>query len=138
MENCLDWIFTNKYLYAFLGTLKDLSYTIIGIAFKVHSKLGCGLPEHCYQHALEAEFTVSRIPFLSQKRHDVHYNGEYVGHFFTDLIIDNKIILELKSNDHISVNHESQLFTYLHASGLKVGYVICFGARSLKFKRLIL
>src|SRR4030042_1680329 len=111
---------------------KELSYTIIGISFKVHSKLGCGLPEHCYHHALEAEFSHSLISFLSQKRHDVYYNDEYVGHFFTDLIIDNKIILELKADEHITANHTSQLFTYLHATGLKVGYVIYFSARSLK------
>src|SRR4030043_722580 len=111
---------------------KELSYTIIGIAFKVHTKLGCGLPEHCYHHALEAEFSHSHIPFLSQKRHDVYYNDEYVGHFFTDLIIDNKIILELKSDEHITANHESQLFTYLRVCKLKVGYLLNFGVKALQ------
>ncbi len=117
---------------------KDLSYTIIGTAFKVHSRLGCALPEYCYSRALVIEFTNLNIPFTHQKRHDVNYNNEYVGHFFTDLIIDDKIILELKSDLNITPNHYAQLFTYLRTTNIKVGYIINFGSRHLQFKRLIL
>ena len=117
---------------------KDLSYTIIGIAFKVHSKLGCALPEYCYSRALVHEFIKQDIPHTHQKRHDVNYDCEYVGHFFTDLIIDDKIILELKSDLKITPNHYAQLFTYLRTTHFKVGYIINFGSRHLQFKRLIL
>jgi len=117
---------------------KELSSTVIGSAFRVHSKLGCYLPEHCYQHALEIEFQRLNIPFLRQKEHDVYYNEEHVGHFFTDLIIDNSIVLELKSSESITGNHLSQLFTYLRITKIKVGYVLNFGAKHLQFKRLIL
>ena len=117
---------------------KELSYTILGIAFKVHTKIGAALPEHVYHHALEQELTASGIPFTSQECHQVYYNGSNVGHFFTDIIVDNKIILELKSDECFTQGHHSQLFTYLRVTGLHVGYLLNFGTKSLCFKRLIL
>ena len=74
---------------------KELSYQIIGAAFTVHRKLGSALPEHCYQRALQYEFHYNHVPFTSQQKFEVHYDNDYCGHFLTDLIIDNKIILEL-------------------------------------------
>ena len=117
---------------------KDLSYRIIGIAFKIHSKLGCALPEKCYQHAFQQEIDTQHIPFTAQQAHQVYYNDNLVGIYYSDLIIENKIILELKSDDRITQGHVSQLFTYLRVTGIKVGYVINFGAKSLQFKRVIL
>jgi GxxExxY protein len=117
---------------------KQLSYQIIGAAFTVHSRLGCGLPEHCYQRALELELNNRDIPFSAQRRFPVTYDELDVGYFITDLIIDSKIILELKSDERITLNHEAQLFTYLHVTSLKVGYVLNFGVKHMQFKRLIL
>ena len=117
---------------------KELSFQVIDTCFKVHTALGCGLPEHCYQRSLEIAFTNLSIPFTAQQKHDIQYNDIHVGHFFSDLIIDNKIILELKSDERITFNHESQLITYLKATKLRVGYVINFGVKSLGFKRLII
>ena len=117
---------------------RDLSYQIIGLAFKVHAKIGASLPEHVYHHALEQELLVSGIPYTSQECHQVYYNGSNVGHFFTDIILDNKIILELKSTDCITHGHQSQLLTYLRVTGLHVGYLLNFGSKSLTFKRLVL
>ena len=117
---------------------KELSYTILGIAFKVHTKIGAALPEHVQHHALEQELTTSGIPFTSQECHQVYYNGSIVGHFYTDIIVDNKIILELKSDECFTQGHHSQLFTYLRVTGLHVGYLLNFGTKSLSFKRLVL
>ena len=117
---------------------KELSYRIIGIAFKIHSKLGCTLPEKCYQHAFEHELSSQGISFTSQQAHQVYYNDNPVGIYYSDLIIDNKIIIELKSDDRITQGHISQLFTYLRVTSIKVGYVINFGAESLQFKRVVL
>ncbi len=117
---------------------KELSYSIIGVCFKVHSKLGCGLPEHCYEKSLLVEFNKLDIPTSHQQCFQVYYNDEHVGHFFTDIIVNDQIILELKSTDSITSNHQSQLLTYLRSSGLKVGYVINFGISSVQYKRLIL
>jgi GxxExxY protein len=117
---------------------KDLSYTIIGTAMEVHRKLGCALPEQIYNKALALEFTKLGIPCDRERYYKVAYDQEMLGKFFVDLLIDNKIILELKSDERITLNHESQLFTYLHISGIRVGYVLNFGVRKLQFKRLIL
>lgn len=117
---------------------KDLSYKIIGAAFKVHRALGSHLPEHTYEGALIIEFNMLNITCVRQQQWEVHYNDLHVGHFFTDIVVDNKVILELKSDERLTSNHEAQLFTYLRCSGLKVGYLLNFGYKSLQFKRLIL
>ena len=117
---------------------KELSYAVIGACFAVHTRLGCALPEVCYNRALSVEFTNKKIKHDIQKKFDVFYDFVQVGHFFSDIVIDNKIILELKSNDKLTANHESQLFTYLRVSKLRVGYLVNFGLKSLQFKRLIL
>ena len=117
---------------------KELSYIIIGAAFTVHRTLGSGFPEHCYSHALDSEFKRLSIPFTREERFEVYYHDELCGHLITDFIIDSKIILELKSASEISSSHIAQLFSYLRATKLKVGYVLNFGSKSLGFKRLIL
>jgi GxxExxY protein len=117
---------------------KDLSHTIIGIAMKVHTKLGGGLPEICYSRAMALELEVSKIPYSREFKVLVEYNEQVVGHLIPDLVVDSKIILEFKSDKSIYPHHISQLFSYLHAARLKVGYVINFGCKSLQFKRLIL
>jgi GxxExxY protein len=136
-------ISTKKHLEVFMSNnkeilFKELSYQVIGIAFKIHTKLGSALPEHCYHHAFEHELALMGIPFTTQQVHQVYYDNNNVGHFFSDLVIDNKIILELKSDASITSNHVAQLFTYLRVTRLKVGYIINFGYKSLQFKRLIL
>ena len=117
---------------------KELSYKVIGACFTVHSRLGPGLPEHCYKHALVLEFQGLHIPCSQESKFAVNYNDEHVGFFFTDLIIDNKIVLELKVDDKITQHHLSQLHCYLHVTKLKLGYLINFGARRLQYKRLVL
>ena len=117
---------------------KELSDIIIGTAFRVHTKLGSGLPEACYERALLHDFFMQDILAVRQQKFDVHYDNELVGHFYTDIVVENKIILELKSDERITDNHISQLMTYLRVTNYKVGYLLNFGARSLIFKRLIL
>ena len=117
---------------------KELSYIIIGAAFTVHRTMGCGFAESCYGHALALELQHLFIPFTREERFEVYYHDELCGHLITDFIIDNKIILELKSASEISSSHVAQLFSYLRATHLKVGYVLNFGSKSLQFRRLIL
>lgn len=117
---------------------KELSHTIIGIAMRVHTKLGTGLPELCYSRAMAIEFDDNHIPYSREFKVIVTYNDEPVGHLIPDLVVDNKIILEFKSDNGIYPHHISQLFSYLHATKLRVGYVLNFGVKSLQFKRLII
>ena len=117
---------------------KELSYHIIGAAFKVHSTLGCGFHESCYAQALSLEFLSLNIPYTQQERFDVYYFNNFCGYLLTDMIVDHSIILELKSAETITSSHIAQLLSYLRATKLKVGYILNFGSRSLGFKRIIL
>ena len=117
---------------------KELSHTIIGIAMKVHTKLGAGLPEICYSRAMSIEFENNHILYSREFKVTVHYNNEPVGYLIPDMVVDNKIILEFKSDNSIYPYHISQLFSYLNATKLRVGYVLNFGYKSLQFKRLII
>jgi GxxExxY protein len=118
---------------------KDLSYHLIGACFTVHNKLGCGLPERVYNMALEIELTKIGISCNSQAKHDVYYDdNEQLSHFYTDLIVDNKIVVELKSTDNLYPHHQSQLLTYLRITKMRVGYLVNFGLSSVQYKRLIL
>jgi GxxExxY protein len=110
---------------------KELSHTVIGIAMRVHTKLGGGLPEHCYSRAMAIEFDLLSIPYSREFKVFVEYNDQIVGHLIPDLVVDNKIILEFKSDKGIYPHHVSQLFSYLKATHLRLGYVLNYGTKSL-------
>jgi len=83
-------------------------------------------------------FQQNNIPYSREYKVIVSYNDEPVGHLIPDMVIDNKIILEFKSDHAIFPHHISQLFSYLHATKLRVGYVINFGSKSLQFKGIVI
>ena len=103
---------------------KELSHTIIGIAMKVHTRLGAGLPEYCYSRSMGIEFDEHNIPYSREFKVFVEYNEQVVGHLIPDIVVDSKIILEFKSDNSIYPHHISQLFSYLHATRLRLGYVL--------------
>jgi GxxExxY protein len=117
---------------------KELSHTIIGIAMKVHTRLGSGLPEFAYTRSVAIELDKVGIPNSKEHKVEINYDDKLVAHLIPDLVVDNKIILEFKSDEGIFPHHISQLFSYLNACKLRVGYVLNFGVKSLQFKRLIL
>jgi GxxExxY protein len=117
---------------------KELSHTIIGIAMRVHTRLGGGLPEIVYTRSMAIELETAGIPYSKEFKVLVEYNEQPVGHLIPDIVVDNKIIMELKSDKDIYPHHLSQLLSYLRATHIKVGYVVNFGLASLQFKRLIL
>ena len=117
---------------------KELSHQVLGCAFKVHSTLGCGLPEHNYEAAMTVLFDRLGLYFTRQERHDVYFERTRVGFYISDLIVERKIILELKSDDVIHQGHLSQTFTYMRITRCRVAFVLAFGGKSLIFKRLIL
>ena len=117
---------------------RELSHTIIGIAMRVHTRLGAGLPEHCYSRSIAIEFDLCDISYSREFKVDITYNDQIVGHLIPDIVVDSKIVLEFKSDKAIYPHHISQLFSYLRATRLRVGYVINYGHKSLQFKRLIL
>ena len=117
---------------------KEESYKIVGACMKVHRTLGAGFLEAVYQIALEKEFTLQNIPFSSQVKLPVFYEGESLGKYYVaDFICYEKIVVEIKSASFISDPQEKQLINYLKATGKELGILVNFGAKSLQYKRVI-
>jgi GxxExxY protein len=110
-----------------------LSEQLIGLCLKIHKNLGPGLLESAYHRCLEYELMKSDIPFQSEVMMPVKYESLFIeSGYRADLIIDNKILLELKSVEKINDIHKSQTLTYLKMSGLKIGLLINFKEPLLK------
>ena len=112
-----------------------LTEKIIGCALRVHQSLGPGYLESVYQNALLIE--LKKAAFEAVKNHciPVYYEGEQVGDFVADVIVDNSVILELKATQEIHPTHEAQLVNYLQSTGMEIGLILNFGAASLQVKR---
>ena len=116
---------------------KDLSYSLLQCAFSMHNILGPGLLESAYEGAFCVELTRAGILFERQKVYPLYYKGEYIGAYIADLVVDNKIVIELKSVTQLTAVMEAQLINYLRLSGLQVGYLMNFYSPRLEWKRLI-
>jgi len=117
----------------------ELTGAIIGSAIAVHRELGPGKLESVYQRALEIELGARGIPYRKQVPIEMLYRGESVGDFFADLIVDRKVLVELKAVDALRSVHRAQVLSYLRATGLELGLLINFNVRVLKdgVRRLI-
>jgi GxxExxY protein len=116
----------------------DLTYAIIGAAMEVHRELGPGFLESIYQKAMESELRRRAIAFEAQKRIGVSYKGEVLAEHVLDLVVDDKVVVELKAAKELVPEHEAQILSYLKASGLIVGLLINFAKPSLEHKRILL
>ena len=105
---------------------KELSYAIGGAVIDVHRHLGPGQVEANYERALAQELATRGIPFRRQVAIDSFYKGELIGEFVVDMIVNDQIILELKSVVQLHQVHRAQLLSYLRASGLRLGLLINF------------
>lgn len=116
-----------------MENINDLTFKIIGCAFKVHSTLGPGLLESTYEHCLAYELVLNGIVFERQAGLLVVYqNSKLDAGYRIDLLIENKVILELKSVDQIVPIHKAKLLTYMKLSGKKIGLLINFNVIDLK------
>ena len=114
------------------------TYKIIGAAIEVHKELGCGFLEAVYQEALAREFRIQRIPNKAQPIVDIKYKGEVLDKKYQpDFVCYEEVIVEIKAISGLSGIEEAQLINYLKATGLKVGLLINFGAKSLEHKRFV-
>lgn len=119
--------------------LQKESYQIIGICMEVHRILGKGLLEIVYKDAIEYEFKTKIIPYEREKKFEVEYKGIILPHyFFSDFVVFDKIILEVKSRKGIVEEHYSWVINYLGISKCPLGLIINFGENSLVTKRVIL
>jgi GxxExxY protein len=121
---------------AFEGKYARLSEQILGIFYQVHKDLGFGFSEKVYQRAFSLALREAGLGVEEQVSIKVYFHGELVGEFFADMLIDNVILLELKSVSTILEEHEAQLLNYLKATEIEVGYIMNFG-KSASFKRKI-
>ena len=117
-----------------------LTGDVIGAAIEVHKILGPGLLESAYERCLCIEFDLRRIPFVSQKELPIKYKGSQVDcGYRLDLVVAEKLIVELKACEQLLPIHEAQLLTYLKITGIKHGLLINFNVSVLRegIKRLV-
>jgi len=121
-----------------MGTLKhkELSEKIIAAAYNVHKELGHGFLEKVYKNALAVELEEAGLRYTLEAPLQVTYHGRIIGDYFVDIIVDDKIIVEIKAVSKIEPVHEVQLVNYLKATGINVGLLINFGD-SVEIKRRI-
>ncbi len=113
----------------------DLCGQVIGAAMKVHSTLGPGFLESVYQNALIWELRKAGLRSEAEKPISVHYDGQLVGAFTADVLVDDAVIVELKAVQTLAKAHEVQLVNYLVATGFDEGLLLNFGAERLEFKK---
>jgi len=109
--------------------INNLTYRVIGSAYKVYNTLGFGFLEKVYENALKFELTKRGIYVQQQVRLPVWYEGQQVGIYFPDLWIEHQLILEIKAAIGLAPEHEMQLVHYLAATGIDHGLLINFGAK---------
>ena len=116
---------------------KELTYKIIGIAMEVYNELGYGFLEKVYENALRVAFKEHGTLAESQRPIEVYFHNEKVGDYFADIIVENKVIIELKAVENLKKIHSAQLLNYLKATKLKVGLLINFSPDGLEYKRVV-
>jgi len=116
---------------------KDLSYKIVGLAMEVHNKLGYGFLEKVYENALMVLLHKEGIKAEQQAPISVYFGGEVVGDYYADILIDKKLILELKIAGNIADVHRAQTLNYLKATGLRLAIILNFGKERLEYERLV-
>jgi GxxExxY protein len=114
---------------------EELTEQIIGCAYRVYNKMGFGFLESVYEKCLLIEFEKAGLKHEAQKPLTVFYDDEIVGQFVTDIIVKDKIIVELKSVRQIIKTHEIQLVNYLVATKKEVGLLLNFGETKVEVKR---
>jgi GxxExxY protein len=115
---------------------KELSEKIIAAAYNVHKELGYGFLEKVYKNALAIELGEAGLKYAVETPLNVKYHNIVVGDYFADIIVDDKIIVEVKAVSKLEPVHEVQLVNYLKATGIEVGLLINFG-QSVEVKRRV-
>ena len=115
---------------------EELTSDIIKCFYKVYNTLGYGFLEKVYENSLLIELKKLGYKVESQKPLDVYYEKQVVGNYFADIVVENKIILELKSMESLRIEHKNQLINYLKTTDIEVGLLLNFGKKA-EFKRVM-
>lgn len=115
---------------------QDLTQKIIKAYYAVYNTLGYGFLERVYENAMLIELEEMGLSAIQQKSIEVHYRGRVVGDYFSDIIVEHKVILELKAASMLIEEHEIQLMNYLKATDIEVGLLFNFG-KEAEFSRKV-
>jgi GxxExxY protein len=118
--------------------LNDITYEIRGALFEVNRILGPGFLEKVYENALLIELKNRGLKAQNQVPIKVTYKENYVGDYVADILVEGKVILELKTVNKLDRNHEAQLLNYLKATGMQIGLLANFKNRKVEIKRMVL
>lgn len=114
---------------------EDLTKKIIRCFYNVYNELGYGFLEKVYENALKIELEKAGLKVETQKKIEVYYKSEKVGHYVADLVVNDSVILELKATPIIEV-HILQLFNYLKATDIEVGLLLSFGEKPFFIRKV--
>jgi GxxExxY protein len=114
---------------------EQLTEKIIGCAYNVYNVLGHGFLEKVYENSLRIELELQGLLVEQQIPITVHYKNEIVGDYCADLLVENKVLVELKAVHCLLKEHEVQLVNYLKATGINIGLLINFSSSSVQIKR---
>ena len=120
----------------FQGKHSDITDVILNCFYKVHRKLGYGFNEKVYENSLAIELCKAGLQVAQQAEIEVFYDGDPVGTYFADLIVNEVVMLELKAAKQLADEHEAQLLNYLKATRIEVGLLLNFGP-SAELKRKV-
>ena len=118
--------------------INDITYTINGAAFEVNRVLGSGFLEKVYENALLVELKERGLNAESQIPVKVFYKKKVVGEYIIDILVEKKVIVELKTVEKFDNVHEAQLLNYLKASEIRVGLLINFKHPKVEIKRMVM
>ena len=116
----------------------EITGQILGAAFEVWKTLRYGFLEKVYENALVEELRRRGLAHQQQFPINVFYKGSVIGHYIADLFVDEKVIVELKTEREYNSAHEAQLLNYLKATGVRVGLLLNFGTHKCEHKRLVM
>lgn len=116
---------------------RELSYRVRGCVFEVYRQLGAGFLEKVYHRALLIELDAAGISAESNHAVSVSYKGHIVGHFVADVVVEDRIVVELKAQPRLPSGAESQLLNYLRATGLRVGFLVNFVHPAASIRRVV-
>ena len=115
----------------------DLSYRIMEAVYEVHNQLGPGYTENIYENALVQELRSRGITCERQRTVPVLYKGQRVGTYRLDLLVEGKIIVEIKAVNAITDVFKAQLLAYLKATNLRLGILVNFGTARVTYQRIV-
>ena len=118
-------------------SLQPVTQQLIGAAFEVHNVLGFGFLERVYQRALQVELGLRGLKVELEPKIKVQFKNVVVGDYQADLLVEEQIVVELKTDPMYQSMHEAQLLNELRGTGIRLGFLINFGREKVEYKRMV-